>query len=490
MSKLIKDSSKHFLGNMVLKISQLIQGLIIANILGPTIYGVKNTLQLFEQYGQKLHLGALDVFFIKRQELGESNKNKAISLSDIVFSNLLFTAIFVFLISVMLLLLLPYSIVIRISLLFISLIIFIEMLIIFYQIIFRAQMNYTMLATSNILRGVISLVLIISLTYFFGLIGFFIASFLSCLIVFFYLFNNSSYRPTIIFKYKSYFNLIKRGIIFLIINLSYLIVFSIGRLFIIKYFGATELGYYAIGLFFSSLVLFLLQTVFDPIYPRLLQNINNNSILKYIIKPNLIIYSILFYFTIMVVFLSGFLIFILPAYQSGLFYINILIFSTIFMPHLIGIYMRGIGREKIQLFLLIITVLLSIILNFVVLYLKLSPKYIAIMTLIILFFYGNTLNLIGYKYMLGSWKLALREIFNYLWPLGYALIGYGLLWILAHFWLYGFMNYYVVKIIQALLFTIWYSPILWKIEKEHKILKIIWQGIKNKFSKQDLEKIE
>ncbi|PIU22567.1 MAG: hypothetical protein COT14_00460, partial [Candidatus Diapherotrites archaeon CG08_land_8_20_14_0_20_30_16] len=68
----------------------------------------------------------------------------------------------------------------------------------------------------------------------------------------------------------------------------------------------------------------------------------------------------------------------------------------------------------------------------------------------------------------------------------YALVGYGLLWLLAHFWLYGIMNYYVMKVIQAVLFTIWYSPILWKIEKEHRIIKIIWAGIKGKIKGKEL----
>jgi hypothetical protein len=140
--------------------------------------------------------------------------------------------------------------------------------------------------------------------------------------------------------------------------------------------------------------------------------------------------------------------------------------------------------------LLVITsiiIILEVLSNIFILLLNLKPIYLAISVVIINFSYGFILNLICYKDIFKSYKKALKEIFNYLWPLGYALIGYGLLWLLAHYVLYGFVNYYLVKIIQALLFTIWYSPILWKIEKEHKILKIIWQGVKNKLSKQPME---
>jgi O-antigen/teichoic acid export membrane protein len=267
-------------------------------------------------------------------------------------------------------------------------------------------------------------------------------------------------------------------------GLAFLIIFSIGRIIIISEYGATALGYYAVGLFFAGLVDFALSSLILPLNPNIYKYANDKSkLIKYIILPENLIYRILYYLVFVIIYLVPFVIFIVPKYGPGIVYIDILIFATIFLPRLITSLFFALRKELITMYVLISIIALSLILNLTIAYFDLGMIYIAFTTLITLFLYGQIMHLMGYKEILGSYRLAIKEIFNYLWPLGYALLGYGLLWMLAHFLLYDFMNYYLVKIIQAILFTVWYSPILWKIEKEHKLVAMLWTNLKNRFRK-------
>ena len=319
------------------------------------------------------------------------------------------------------------------------------------------------------------------MVFYFGIVGYFLGAFLGlffCLLIFW---KKLGHKLKFSLQPRTLFLFIRSGLVLFFLNLSYLIFFSIDRLFVFSYYGKLELGYYAIGLVFANLMFFLLYTFVLPLVPKIFQNIKNNSKMqKLIIIPTKLTYLIAYWIVFMILFLFPFISFIMPEYASGFIYINILVFAVMFFPILIINYYIGKNKEKFLLILTIFFILLAVISDILVSVFQLSPIYIAIATLVTFFLYGTTLNMIGYREILGTWRLAINKVFNYLWPLGYALIGYALLWLLANYWFYDFISYYSVKIIQAVLFTIWYSPILWKVERDHKIFKIIWKSIKNK----------
>ena len=80
--------------------------------------------------------------------------------------------------------------------------------------------------------------------------------------------------------------------------------------------------------------------------------------------------------------------------------------------------------------------------------------------MITFFCYGNTINFLGYAELFNSKFMAIKELFSNIWPLIYALVGYSLIWILANYYLYALIDFYCVKIIQSILFIIWYLPVL------------------------------
>ncbi len=472
------------------KIMLIIQGIIVANILGPTLFGLRDAIKLLYDYGSNVHLGSLHLLVKKRQTYEYSNMSKRDYYTNLVFSLIVFVSIIFFISSVIFFFVTSYSFTTRISAVIIGLAVPVNMFYLFNNVIVNSQGKFKLYFFNNVLYGTLILVLVSLLVYLLGVAGYFLGTLLSTLIIVLINFKNQHYHFKFIFSLKAFLILLRSGFFIFLLSLNFLVFFSIDRLFVIYGFDATVLGYYSVGLFFANLIYFLIISFFIPIQPQIYQNINNKvQLIKLIIKTNNIVMCLLYFVAVLILFLNPFVIFVLPKYGPGLEYIKLLTFSILFFPVLINTFFIGKGREKQLLLLTTLFIIFGAVLNLIVILLHFDAIFISLSTLITFFGYGTTANLIGYQKILGSYKKAAKEVFNYLWPLGYALVGYGLLWLLAHFWLYGFINYYIVKIIQAILFTIWYSPILWKIEKEHRIIKMIWQGVKNKFRKEPIENI-
>jgi len=485
--RVIKNSLKFIPSNIFLRFFQIIQGIFVANILGPTLFGLKNAIQLISDYGQYIHFGTENSFYKERQ-ITEYKKDvsQKDEITNLTFTFYFFSSFLFLFICLLLFFLLPYSITIRSSILVIGFLVPLTLFNSFFYTILQSKQEFKKLSILNVLQGIFVFLGVVVFTYFWGVFGFFLGALIGLIIPFFYSYFESKYRVHFLFNYKKMYYLIKTGIILFFLGLAYIVFFSIDRLFILFSYGQTELGFYAIGLFFGNLMYFLIRTIILPLVPNVYQNIDNNFLLsKLIITPLKMVRLILYWVVFILIYLIPLFVLLLPQYSSGVQYINILIFSMMFFPILINNYFIGRNKEKYLILISLIFILLGILFNSLVVVFNLSPIFVAYATLFTIFMYGNVVYLIGYKDLLGSWKLALKEVFNYLWPLGYALIGYGLLWLLAHYWLYDILNYYIVKVIQAVLFTIWYLPILWKIEKEHKILKMIWQGFKVKIKKEE-----
>jgi len=477
---IIKNSFKFTLSNAILRVSQIIQGIFVANLLGPTLFGLKNAIQLVLDYGGYLHLGSLNGFYRERQKNEFINVKKRNYYTHLIFSFLIIAGILFFIVSILCFVFLNYSFTIRASILIIGLLVPTGMFLTFLSIILQSKTDFNSLSVINLMQAGFVLFFIIIFVYFFGVIGYFLGTLLGSIIILVLRWYKAEYIPQIIINSRT-FTLLKKSFYLFLFNFAYLVFFSVDRIFVINYFGEAELGYYAVGLFFANLMYFFISSLVLPVVPQIYQNIKNKRLLiKYIVFPTRITQNLIYSVVFLTLFLYPFLIFILPKYATGFLYVNILIFSVMFYPELSNKYFIGANKERFLLWFTSIFVFFAIFINFLVIIFDLPPLFIAISTMVALFLYGTITNLLCYKELLGSWNKALKEVFNYLWPLGYALIGYGLLWILAHFWLYGFMNYYVVKVIQAILFTIWYAPILWKLEKKHKILKIICEYIKGK----------
>jgi len=477
---LVKDTFKNTISNVFVKALTFLQGIVVANILGPTMYGLKNAIQLISDYGSNIHLGIIFQHNAERSENEYKKPEFANKVSNVTFTFILYLGLFCLLIS-WISFLLPYSSTTNWSIFLILLNIPVMLFVFFYKSILTSQTKFGILAKINILQGISLIVFVVPLTYFWSIPGFFLGILLSTILTIIIEFIFGYQKFEYYWNKQIFIHLLKFGILQMILQIFWIVLYSIDRIFVLNFFGKTELGFYALGLFFSGLVSFVLNLIWNPITPRVYQNIDNKTELyNYVIKSNQILFGLLSWFVIICVILLPFFILFMPSYATAIFYTQILVFSTIFIPNII--YQYFIGRKKMWTIIIVELIFLAVagILNYLAVIFGFGTIGIVFATLITMFLYGNLMNYLCYSEIVESKYKSIIEMLNYLWPLGYALIGYGLLWLLAHYWLYSFINYYVVKIIQAVLFTIWYSPILWKIEKEHRILKIILDYLRGK----------
>jgi O-antigen/teichoic acid export membrane protein len=481
--QIIANSAKYTPSNLFVRIMQLIQGVFVANLLGPIAYGLKNALQMFLDYGNYGHFGVLFLFTKERQKTEFKNIKKRDYITNLSYSFLMFVGALFAILGVILFFVLNYSLSIRLSLLFIGFLVPVSFFAAFCYNILQSKSDFKIRSIANIIQGIFLVIFVVVAVYFIGVPGYFLGLLLAWGLVDLYLIYQMKMTYKFIFNIKLFFGLIVRSFPLFLLSLNYLLFVSIDRIVIWFNFGALEMGYYAIGMFFSGLMYFFISTLLVPVIPIIYQTIDKKvKQIRYVITSYRISMYLIYYVVLIIIFLYPIIVFLMPEYRPGTAYVNILIFSTMLFPILSYNYFIAKNKEKLMLALTGLFLCLALVLDLLVVYLGLKVVYIAYSTLISFFLYGTITNLICYKQLLGSYSKALKETFNYLWPLGYALVGYGLLWILAHQWLYGILNYYVVKVIQAILFTIWYSPILWKVEKEHKILKTVCGYIKGKIS--------
>lgn len=475
--KLLSDIKNNSLSSIFVKILSFLQNLFVANILGPVLFGIKNAISLIYDYGVNAHLGVLSQHNVERNSNEEKNKKYANKISDVTFSFLIFTSIIITLIGTIVAYLVNYSLEIKWSIFIIGVAISLSFFNYFYVSIFTSQKNYSLLFKFNIITGIANLICVIPLTYFYKVFGFFlgisVASFVSLLYL--YLIRNKIYIPKFEIDTKIYLNLLKHGIILLLLQLFWLVILSIDRIFVLKFFGSEILGYYAVGLLFSSYVRLLIQFISNPLIPRIYQK---KKLEIYIIEPNRIIYSVLYYLIFISIFLVPFLIMLFPKFGLSQNFIKILIFSTIFVPDLAVQYFIAKNKKWFIINVSIILLLLANLLNFLAIWLGFGAIGIAFATLITLFLYGNIINIFCYKQILGDWKKTAHKFWEYFWPLLYAILGFLIIWAIFNFCLYNYINFYISKILQCVLFTAWYLPIIFKLEKKNHIFELLLKKVK------------
>jgi len=423
--EIISDISKNTISNIFIKLMGFIQGLFVVNILGPILFGLKNALSLIYDYGQNSHLGVVFQHNIERKSNEIKDTKYANKISDATFSFLIFLSIFVIIILGIVAYFINYSLQTKLSIFIIGFAISFAFFVYLFTSIFTSQRKFSILLKWNIVNGILAIICVVPLTYYFKVFGFFlglaISSFLS--VAYLLLIKKQIYNPKFNIDLKVYTHLLKTGFLVLITQLFWLSLLSIDRIFVLHFFGTEILGYYAVGLFFSGYVRFLIQLISVPLTPHIYQK-DEKEVINYIIKPNKYIYSGLYYIIIVAIILVPFLIFVFPKYGSSLDFIKILLFSTIFMPDLTTQYFLSKRRNWFIIKTTLLFLIFVILLNLLVIYLGFGAIGIAISTLIVLFLYSNTFNYLCYKELLVSTKKVIFEIWSYIWPLIYAGVGY------------------------------------------------------------------
>lgn len=256
--------------NVFVQVARFVKNLAFARLLGPNLFGLWNGLQVILVYGANTHLGVLHA--LNREiplSRGRGNLEliPRIARVSLGFSLLatLFVAAIVFAVGSALD---PAQIEAG-ALKLIAVVLVAQQLFQFFSFLFRAEDDFGRLAKVLIIAAALELVASIALVYwigfngsFYGFLISFLCSALICL----------HWRPELLRGFEIDFKLVVRliriGFPLMLVGLSYGLLTTFDRVLIIKFLGAEQLGYYALGPLALTAIAYIPTTVNQVMYPK------------------------------------------------------------------------------------------------------------------------------------------------------------------------------------------------------------------------------
>ena len=366
-SFIFKETPIVLIGTLSLRLSKFFIFLFAASKLGPNLWGSWNILLLFSMYFSHFHFGLINAF----------NREGPIYLDDkITFENIhtnvlsgIFISLFIF--TVMLFFIVSnYSVDTETIRLFVFYFLF-NQLYYFTEIYYKVKIQFKKIAFYQIFRSIFLIISSFFLVDTFLINGLIIALMIPD--IFFVLINIK------IFK-KIKFNLdtlllkkyVRIGFPIMIVGFSFMLIQTIDRLIILRFFNQQDLGIYSLGgTVFQALLIFP-QILSMQFYPRMIRSYGKdknkialrNSFFNQLFISLLIVAPIILFaiFTIPLIILN-----FLPDYIDSINIAQVLTAAVIFLPitFVAGNVLNILDLQKkyltFQIFAIFINLLLSLL---------------------------------------------------------------------------------------------------------------------------------
>ena len=248
-----------------------VRGFLFAKFLGPYYLGINNSLALIQQYGTNSNLGLQQgmtkLFPISRNK---GNIEESYQYRDQSFSlTIIFTTALVFVgVITTWTFFHHYSLIYKIGATAYLLDLILYQYFIFYSGLSKSLLKFKVASSAKLILTASYVLFGIILVYYFSIWGVFIAILIKYIFTFI-VFKKIGESFNISFKFNKriLLNLFKHGLILTALNLLITFIFTIDRIYIIKYFSIIQLGYYGFALTFSTLVVQFTSSISSFIYP-------------------------------------------------------------------------------------------------------------------------------------------------------------------------------------------------------------------------------
>jgi len=468
----------------VSQVIAIIKGFVIAKFLGPSMYGTWQVLNIILSYSSNSHLGILHGM---NKEIpyyrGKEDLEKVEETKNTAFGSVFLMSIFVsiFLIAISFFLKDTYFIGgIRI----VAGIILFNQLYFFYGLLLRANKKFILLAKRNILFASINLIAIICLIVKYKIYGALFALLSAYIIIIFWLLKKGKEKFKFQINFEETLRLLKIGGPILVIGFGYTILSTVDKWMIVAMIDKTNLGYYGIAMAISGLIYFVPNTVGWIMYPRLLEKYGENDDIESLKNRVFIPTLILMYLT---PFMIGALLivihlpvnYILPKYIPALSVVNILLPATFFMSviRVGGNFLITINKHYNILVIQIISIILSLSLNYLFIKSGMGIIGVALGTAITYFFYGSAIMGSTLKQYTDKVSEFIKFFIKGYIPFAYTL---GIVLILNFFIKTPTDLYHDIctTLIKLIFFIILNSPLLYYINRKTAVLSEIFRVLK------------
>jgi len=339
-SKIVRDTSFTTIASYLTRFIGLVRGFIVAKLLDPSLYGYFSGLSLIFLYNSQAHLGILhglnrNLSITKGAgEVGlyddvKNNGISAIIFLSVIFAALIFTYSFIADHS--------YSVELKWGIrVYAVLSVMFHMEYVSHSLL-RVEHRFREIVLSKLLFSSTNLLFMMVLAYYFRFYGVLIAFLVSLFLQNLYLFFVTKVNLKLSFNLSVIKMLFFTGAPIAFSFLIDIILNTIDRLMIAAFLTSSELGFYGIGLTFSSeLILQLPNTISYVVFPRLLEKYGkykNYNCLFSLFKASTIAIALFMALVIGILFVSidYLIIYLLPRYVEAIDVVRILVFSSYFI---------------------------------------------------------------------------------------------------------------------------------------------------------------
>jgi O-antigen/teichoic acid export membrane protein len=335
---IVKTILRYSSSKIYQQILALFTAFIRPKLLSPELFGLWNILNIIPTYASYSNLGTYDImrYMIPYHE-ERKECHKSIEIRDSVFYGSMYLNLFIAVGLIIFSFIGDITLNVRFGLITMACVVIISWHYENYIVLLKAYQNFRLITSTFYLQATITFFLNVICIYFFKIYGAYLAILLSFVIITFYLKtqnpSNSSHTK---FKYSIFIELVKRGLPIMIYNFSAILINTSDRIIISSFLGTEQLGYYGIADMVLGFIIQIPVTAREVLEPRMMQDINKNSmerhISDYFLKPTfhtaylmpLLIGPIFFLLPVVIPLL-------LPKYVNGILPAQIIVLGSFFV---------------------------------------------------------------------------------------------------------------------------------------------------------------
>ncbi len=334
---LVKVIAQYSSSNMYRQLLRVLNAFIKPKLLNPEMYGLWNLLSLINTYSLSNDLGSrLSMKFSVPYHEGQKDFQKSNEIRSSVFYGTLYINIFMAAALLIYALIRQADSAVRFGLITISGLMLLCWYGEYYDALLRARHKFELITTKNYLEATVAFVFNAILIYLFGIYGVYISAILSSVLILLYLHARHPIGRLGRFQTRIFLETVKSGFPIMLFSLSIALMRSFDRVLIASFLDIKLLGYYGIA---GSVFDFCMQipgASREIIEPRLMQDLNRNSIQvnlrEYFLKP---LVNMAYFLPLLigaVFFITPvFITLLLPKYIPGILPAQIIIFGGYFL---------------------------------------------------------------------------------------------------------------------------------------------------------------
>ena len=272
---------------------KLLSGIFIAKLLGPSLYGLRNALDLSISYESYSDLGTLSA--LNREAPYFRGKNDFYKFHTAINSAFYVNIIYAILAAVVLIIVSQY---LRINgyeqkyvdfAFFFGVMIFTNKLIFFLLTIFKIEKKFYLISNVNLLYGITAAVLGVILGYFWGFRGVLISLLLADIASIISMLYMNRIIPKLKLSLKMYLELIKIGFPMMLLSLLLMLLASADRAMILALISEKALGYFGIATVATGVIVTIPQAIHSvtlaPVMEKFGRTSDRAKVKNYFIEP-------------------------------------------------------------------------------------------------------------------------------------------------------------------------------------------------------------